>query len=232
MRPLRLSTNAALKERLLRERLAGREDRARRLDETVADAQALGSLELAGFSFGWDEIRAVRQGAPAPEPAVRLQRAQAAVTREMPLGLPALHAWREALGGAPGLRRSVRHRPEGPPPAPPLFVESRLVALLGWLDGDSVRELRPEQAGALVLARLLEILPFEDANGRLARLAASHVMVRVGARPPVLAGGDKQRLEAALAQAFRLDTEPLVALLHEASERALDVQLQALERDL
>jgi hypothetical protein len=54
-------------------------------------------------------------------------------------------------------------------------------------------------------------------------------MVRAGARPPVLVGGDAARLEAALQAAFRLETEPLAGLLEEASERALDVMLQTLE---
>jgi hypothetical protein len=83
--------------------------------------------------------------------------------------------------------------------------------------------------GALALARLLEIRPFLEANGRVARLAASHLMEAAGAEPPILVGGDAPRLEAALQRAFQLDTEPLVALLDEASERSLDVQLQALE---
>jgi hypothetical protein len=54
-------------------------------------------------------------------------------------------------------------------------------------------------------------------------------MVRAGARPPILAGGDAPRLEAVLQSAFRLETEPLAVLLEEASERALDVMIQTLE---
>ena len=75
----------------------------------------------------------------------------------------------------------------------------------------SGQELRPAQAGALALARVVEVLPFEDGNGRVSRLAASQVMVRAGARPPILVKGDRPRLEAALQAAFRLDTEPLVS---------------------
>ena len=51
-----------------------------------------------------------------------------------------------------------------------------------------------------------------------------------GARPPVLIGVDAERLEAALGAAFALQTEPLVRLLDEASERALDVMVAALDR--
>jgi Fic family protein len=80
------------------------------------------------------------------------------------------------------------------------------------------------------MARIVEILPFDDANGRVARLAASHLMVRAGGRPPVLVAADAARLGAAFQSAFQLVTEPLALLLEEASERALDVMIQTLER--
>jgi hypothetical protein len=47
-------------------------------------------------------------------------------------------------------------------------------------------------------------------------------------RPPILVAGDAPRLREALESAFRLETEPLVALLGEASGRALDVLIQTL----
>ena len=75
----------------------------------------------------------------------------------------------------------------------------------------------------------MEILPFERGNGRVARLAASHLMVQGGARPPILVGTDRPRLDEALQAAFQLQTEPLAALLDEASERVLDVMIRTLE---
>jgi Fic family protein len=161
---------------------------------------------------------------------VRLWQAQRALPRETPLGPAELLLLHEAVvGDAVGFRTREAAREPGPPPAPPAFIESRLRQLAEWLDGASGRELRPAQAGALALARIQEILPFDEGNGRVSRLAASHVMVRAGARPPVLVGGDLPRLEAALQAAFRLETEPLASLLEEASERALDVMIQTLE---
>ena len=80
------------------------------------------------------------------------------------------------------------------------------------------------------MARIVEVLPFDDGNGRVARLAASHLMTAGGRRPPILVAGDGPRLVAALDAAFRLDTEPLATLLEEASGRALDVMTQALEK--
>ena len=149
----------------------------------------------------------------------------------MPFTVGALLAWRAALtGGTTAFRREDRTRDHGPPPAPPAFIESRLQTLEHWLGAESARELAPGPAGALVLARVIEVLPFDDANGRVARLAASHAVVRAGGRPPVLIAGDGPRLAEALRAAFALHTEPLARLLDEASERALDAMLTALTR--
>ena len=79
------------------------------------------------------------------------------------------------------------------------------------------------------MARVVEILPFDDGNGRVARLAASHVMVGAGSRPPILTGDDRGRLVQCLQAAFQLQTEPLASLLDEAAERALDVMIATLE---
>jgi hypothetical protein len=229
-RLLRLTAKASHRERRLEELRAARPAEAlARAEEQLDDAIALGSLELAGHAFSWDEVRAARSGG-GHHAIHALRRAQAAVPAGAALDLGALLAWGRALGAA-GFRTTPRTRAEGPPPAPPEFVEGRLRIVEQWLGAPSADELQPAQAAALALARIAEIAPFDDGNGRVARLAASHVMRRRGARPPVLVGADRPRLEAALGAAFRLDTEPLATLLEEASGRALDVLVQALERE-
>ena len=124
-----------------------------------------------------------------------------------------------------------------------LFDDLRSLALVLWLGffflaivryllasmgGDSAHELKAAQQGALVYARIMEILPFDRGNGLVARLAASHLMTRAGSRRPILVGGDAGRLEEALPAAFQLQTEPLTRLLDDAAERALDVLIGAL----
>ena len=222
---LRLEPARALKEKRLAALLAGRSEREPALQEVMKDAQLLGSLELAGFAYTWEDVRGP---SPAPE-VVDLRRAQTLMASPSPLTVAALLAWHQAIvGPGSGLRRSERIRDGGPPPAPPAFVEGRLRLLEDWLAMDSGRELRAAQAGALTLARIVEVLPFDDANGRVSRLAVSHVMVRAGERPPILVKGDTPRLVAALQSAFRLDTEPLSRLLEEASGRCIDVLISVL----
>ncbi len=227
---LRVATSVALKERRLQSLLQGRDPHDPRLAEAVEDAQLMGSLELAGFPVSWDETGAARRGEPAPDSVVALRRARQAVGPQAPFGIAALSAWNAALSTAsPGLRRSERSR-EGLAPAPPAFIEARLAILEDWLGSEGGQTLKPLAQAALALARIVEILPFEDGNGRISRLAASHLMVRGGLRPPILVGGDAARLQAALRAAFRFETGPLVLLLDEASQRCLDVMIQTLER--
>jgi hypothetical protein len=217
-----------VREKRLQALLEGRSPEALGLERAVADAQLLGSLELAGIATTWDEVRS-----PEPPAAVEaLRRAQGALAGDAPFSVSALEAWHAQATGSRGLRTedAPADASDRPPPAPGAFVRSRLDLLEEWVGGASGQELSPLQAAALVLARVVEIRPFVDGNGRVARLAASHLMVRGGLRRPILAGGDRLRLEACLRAAFQLDTEPLATLLHEASDRALDVMIQSLQR--
>jgi Fic/DOC family len=198
------------------------------LAEVVADAQLLGSLELSGHRFSWDDVRSSRTSGSGPEEIVRLRRARAAVAPDAPFTVDVVQRWHAALFGGMGFRRGPRER-EGPGAAPVEFIPSRLATLGEWLAARE-KELEPAPAGALALARIVEILPFDDGNGRVSRLAASHVMVRARARPPILVAADGPRLRAAIEAAVRYETEPLVALLAEASSRALDVMIQWLGR--
>jgi fido (protein-threonine AMPylation protein) len=179
----------------------------------VRDAQVAGSVDLAG----------------ADGDAASLRRAIAAVDPAAPLSVDALVAWHRAALGSGRFRSAEAGRPGATPPAPPEFIASRLAILEQWMNAPSAAELTASQQGALALARIVEVKPFDDGNGRVSRLAASHLMVRAGSRPPILAGGDAPRLEAALQAAFQLHTEPLAALLEEAAERALDVMIRAAE---
>jgi len=199
------------------------------LAAVVEDALLLGSLELAGVAATWAEVRAARGSGEGPAEVLALRQARAAVRPDAPLTVDALQAWHAALFGAVGFRRGARSR-DGAATAPPELIEARLATLEEWLDAPGARSLKPEQAGALAYARVIEVAPFDDGNGRVARLATSHLLVRGGLRPPVLVGADGPYLVACLRAAFRLETEPLVSLLTDASGRALDVMVQALER--
>jgi hypothetical protein len=196
----------------------------------VREAQVVGSLGLSGLAVSAEDVRAAISGAPGAPAITGLLRAMAAVDSKAPLTVDALAAWHRAATGALGFRTTEAQRPGGTPPAPPEFIASRLAIFEQWMNAPSAAELTASQQGALALARVVEVKPFDDGNGRVARLAASHLMVRAGARPPILDSGDAARLEKALQAAFQLHTEPLAALLEEGAERALDVLIREAQR--
>jgi Fic/DOC family len=223
---IRMTTSAAVRERRLAALLQGRDPADLGLLAVVEEAQLAGSLELAGTAVTPADLAAVRAGA-GPEAVRRLRLAQRAVPREAALTISALKAWHETVTGGPSHWRR-KERPDVPGAAPVSFIEGRLQIFEHWLGAESRRELTASQAGALVMARLLEIVPFEEGNGLVARLAVSHVMLQAGARPPLLRGADRARLDTAVSAAFDFMMEPLATLLDEAADRALDVMIQAL----
>jgi len=233
---LRLEPSAAVREKQLERLLADRDLRSddAGLASIVQDAQLVGSLELSGISVSWEEARAARGADGGPPELLGLRRALAAVAPRELVSVEAIGVWHAAIAGPVGLRRLDLDpgRPSGAgapwPSAPAAFIASRLETLAEWLAEAGSRDLSPEQAAAVALARIVEIRPFDDANARVARLAASHLMVRGGTRPPILVKGDAPRLRASIEAAFRLETEPLVALLVEASGRAAQVMIQTL----
>jgi len=227
---LRLAPSRALKEKRLTALLGDRSERDPLLREAVEEEQVVGSLALSGLTAEATDVRAARRREAAPEAVRGLMAALRAVEPDAPLSVRALAAWHAAVvDGGGRFREAERARDGGPPAAPAAFVSSRLEILQQWLQVESCRELTPAQLGALALARIVEILPFADGNGRVARLAASHLMARAGARVPILVAADEPRLRQALQAAFQLHTEPLASLLEEASERSLDAMIRALE---
>ncbi len=225
---IRLGPSASAKQKRLTALEAEKGGDTAFLAGCVVDARLLGSLELAGESASWEEVRGSRRGEPGPPAVERLRAAFGAVAPGAALDRSALRAWHAAaLGCGSNWRRGART--QGVPGAPPERIEGRLEILETWLASDSVAKLKPVEAGALVLSRLVEILPFDDGNGRVSRLAAGHVMRRAGGQEPILVGADGPRLAACLQTAFALDLQALAALLEEASERSLDVMIQALE---
>jgi hypothetical protein len=229
---LRLEPSAAVREKrlllLLGERGLDRSDAG--LARIVEDAMLVGSLGLAGIQVSWEEAQAPGGG---PAQLVSLRRARAAVPLQAALTVEALRQWHAAIAGSTAFRaKDEPARRDAPPSSPSAFVADRLAGLVEWLEAPGASELGPEQKAAVALARIVEIRPFDDANGRVSRLAAAHLLERAGLGPPILVAGDASRLQATLEAAFRLETGPLVELVREASGRALDVMIQSLERRL
>ncbi len=84
---------------------------------------------------------------------------------------------------------------------------------LEWFGSDSFHEIHEVEQEALFLAKLLDILPFQQENGRTLRLAANFFLLRAEFPPAVIASSRADQYCSAIEHGLRLETQPLVDLL-------------------
>lgn len=90
-----------------------------------------------------------------------------------------------------------------------------------WYAAESFAELHPVEQASIVLLRLIEIQPFENANERSALLAASLFTLRRELPPINISPELETTFRAALAEGFQMNTKPMVELIAEALERTM-----------
>jgi hypothetical protein len=84
---------------------------------------------------------------------------------------------------------------------------------LEWFGSDSFHEIHVVEQGALFLAKLLDILPFQQENGRTLRLAANFFLLRAEFPPAVITSSRSDQYCSAIEHGLSLETQPLVDLL-------------------
>src|SRR6185369_10967242 len=90
-----------------------------------------------------------------------------------------------------------------------------------WYAAESFSELHPVEQASIVLLRLIEIQPFENANERTALLAASLFTLRRELPPINISPELETTFRAALAEGFQMNTKPMVELIAESLERTI-----------
>lgn len=92
-----------------------------------------------------------------------------------------------------------------------------------WLGADSFGELHPVEQTALCLTRLVDIWPFEMGNTTTAVVFANQFLLRSGYPPFFVLANEIAEFDQILAQAIRMQTEPLVRAIYKCTERELDL---------
>jgi Fic family protein len=122
--------------------------------------------------------------------------------------------------GSVRITGSVHLPPEG-------FELPRLMReFVAWIQ-KSRKSLHPVVFAALAHHRLAAIHPFEDGNGRTARLLMNLLLMQRGYPLVVILKNDRKKYYRALEQADRGDEGALVRLIAQGVERSLDLYLKA-----
>lgn len=113
-----------------------------------------------------------------------------------------------------------------PPPA--FEVPGLMGELLTSLEKNP-QELRPIEMAAVFHYKLVFIHPFDDGNGRIARLLTNLLLIRYGYPLTVIRNVDRRRYYDTLRKADHGDLKPFVNFIARCVEQSLDLYLNAVE---
>ena len=112
-------------------------------------------------------------------------------------------------------------------PPPPHRLDARLEELFSGLHSRAAVWEAPVLA-AWFHHGLVHIHPFFDGNGRTARLAMNLVLMKAGYPPAIILNNDRRKYFTALNNANKGDYDKLLLLVFQATERSLNMYLNAL----
>ena len=105
----------------------------------------------------------------------------------------------------------------------PAHISRSLDNFETWLSAESFGDIHPVQQAALTLTRLVDIWPFDFGNRTTAVVFSNRFLTRAGYPPFFVLPGQIGEFEQILAQAIRIETEPLVRAIYRCIERELDL---------
>lgn len=105
-------------------------------------------------------------------------------------------------------------------------TEAELVApvidnALGWFQSESFAQMHEVEKSALMLIKLLDVQPFDEANGRTLRLFCNFFLLKAGYPPAVIPGSQSSQYVLAIQSSLRFETQPIVDLIADATDRSL-----------
>ncbi|MBM3804624.1 MAG: Fic family protein [Acidimicrobiia bacterium] len=109
----------------------------------------------------------------------------------------------------------------GHEPTDPELIAPVIDNALGWFRSDSFAEMHEVEKTALMLIKLADVQPFEEANGRALRLFSNFFLLKAGYSPAVIPANQASQYALAIQRALGFDTQPIIDLIASATERSL-----------
>lgn len=129
-----------------------------------------------------------------------------------------------------GFRTGAGDTTRVPKPVAPEHLPTLLEGACAWYTAESFAELNPIEQASIVLLRLIDLQPFEQANERTALVAASLFTLRSELPPIVIKPEVNSAYRDALDEGTRMNTKPMVELVAEAVETSISEAIQKLEK--
>ncbi len=109
--------------------------------------------------------------------------------------------------------------------ASPIDTPSKMQELMEWYRKEE-SEMHPLELATLFHYQFVRIHPFDDGNGRIARLIMNYILLRNGLPPIVIKSDDKKNYLRVLHLADAGDLNPLVEYMGQQLEWSLDIYLK------
>lgn len=120
--------------------------------------------------------------------------------------------------------RGSRHVP------PPAYEVDPLMEQLLYMMNNNPDDYATVELAVMVLHRVAHIHPFQDGNGRIARLLANLVLMKKRYPPIVIPRSDRVKYLSSLEKADRGDHRQIVNFVAQYAVKHLDILLRALEQ--
>lgn len=92
---------------------------------------------------------------------------------------------------------------------------------LEWFQSESFAQMHEVEKSALMLIKLMDVQPFEEANGRTLRLFSNFFLLKSGYPPAVIPASQASQYALAIQRSLRFDTQPIIDLIADATDRSL-----------
>ncbi len=109
----------------------------------------------------------------------------------------------------------------GHEPIESVLVPDVVENALEWFTAESFHQMHEVEKTALMLAKLIDIHPFAEANGSTIRLFSNFYLLKAGYPPAVISASRASEYAIAIQRAFHLHTQPVIDLLTESAHQAL-----------
>ncbi len=101
------------------------------------------------------------------------------------------------------------------------LIPALLENSLGWFTSESFQQIHEIEKTALVLIRLMDLLPFAKGNGIVARVFSSYYLLRSGYPPALIPSSLTSQYAMAIQNALHYDTQGIIDLIAQAVTNAL-----------